>query len=63
MIYDAFATVSGINFVDQDLDEAEIGGYVRWTEPVHTERVINYGIFLSTDAIGTEKSQIATESS
>jgi hypothetical protein len=46
--------------VDKDLDPAELGGMIEWTQPlgVTPERVVLYRAYLSEDAIGQGRLQI-----
>jgi hypothetical protein len=58
VIFDAFASVSGIFFIDQDLDLAELGGTVSWKTLASTQRVVSYHLYLSTHPDGSGRSQI-----
>ena len=45
-------------FVDEDLDEVDLGGIVSWTPPASLRRVASYRLDLATE---TERSQIGAE--
>ncbi|CAK9114759.1 unnamed protein product [Durusdinium trenchii] len=50
-IFDMNASVSGIHFVDLDLDETQLGGNISWTAPADPSRVQDYVVSLSNDAL------------
>ncbi|CAL1129524.1 unnamed protein product [Cladocopium goreaui] len=56
---DVTSSVSGLAFVDQDLDLGDLGGVVQWNAPSDTRRVEAYRVYL-TDGAST-RSLIGTE--
>eukprot|EP00929_Paragymnodinium_shiwhaense_P012941 TRINITY_DN120814_c0_g1_i1.p1 TRINITY_DN120814_c0_g1~~TRINITY_DN120814_c0_g1_i1.p1 ORF type:complete len:2619 (+),score=458.28 TRINITY_DN120814_c0_g1_i1:635-7858(+) len=61
MIYDAFASISGIEFTDNDLDVGDLGGLITWQEPTITDRVVDYLVYMSERSAGLARSQIFHE--
>jgi len=59
------AIVSGVDFVDVDIQENEIGGSLNWTAPADVTNVTDYVIYASTDGLtkGTKLGEIPVESS
>jgi hypothetical protein len=51
-IDDAFASVSQLSFVDQDLDSPQIGGKIKWYPPLNMRRVILYRAYMAVSAFG-----------
>jgi hypothetical protein len=60
VIFDAYASVSDITFIDKDMDPERLGGMVRWTPPAATapDRVVVYKVYLSTSPVGAERLQV-----
>ncbi|CAE8590871.1 unnamed protein product, partial [Polarella glacialis] len=54
-------SVAGISFADADLDEGQVSGVVRWSEPPDASTVITYAVFLGTEASGAARSQIGAD--
>ena len=52
---DVISSVSGVGFVDKDLDAGELGGVVTWTAPGDVAQVTRYVVYLSTSAAGARK--------
>ncbi|CAE8611043.1 unnamed protein product [Polarella glacialis] len=61
LIFDAFASVSQVSFLDLDLDPSEIGGTVFWVAPAFAQRVQSYVLSLSDTAAGSGRSQVGIE--
>jgi len=59
-IFDATATVSGIEFIDDDLDPLEFGGNVTWQEPADSSRVQDYLLYFAEDELGTNRSRVGS---
>eukprot|EP00435_Cladocopium_sp_Y103_P053353 s1750_g17.t1 len=57
-IFDEFASVSNISFVDLDLDLQQLGGNISWVEPSLTRRVEEYLIYLAEDTMGLQRSLV-----
>ncbi|CAL1130807.1 unnamed protein product [Cladocopium goreaui] len=57
-IFDEFASVSNISFVDLDLDLQQLGGNISWLEPSLTRRVEEYLIYLAEDTMGLQRSLV-----
>ncbi|CAK9114761.1 unnamed protein product [Durusdinium trenchii] len=57
-VFDEFASVSNMSFVDLDLDLGELGGNISWSEPLLVRRVQDYLIYLAEDAQGLGRSQV-----
>ncbi|CAE6912196.1 unnamed protein product [Symbiodinium natans] len=57
-IFDANATVSGVDFVDDDLDPLEFGGNVTWQEPSDSDRVQDYLLYFAEDELGSNRSRV-----
>ncbi|CAE7236210.1 unnamed protein product [Symbiodinium microadriaticum] len=78
LIYDEFASVGNVSFVDLDLDETQLGGTIEWDPPVRTaavsvpssavqkqlaqEGTVAYLIYLAQDGTGAFKSQCLANS-
>ncbi|CAE7229367.1 unnamed protein product [Symbiodinium sp. KB8] len=62
LIYDEFASVGNVSFVDLDLDETQLGGTIEWDPPVRTAAVSAYLIYLAQDGTGAFKSQCLANS-
>ena len=61
-LHDAHAHVSGLGFVDQDMDANEVGGKVTWSAAMpDVSRVVNYSVYFAEDAAGKGKSQIGED--
>ncbi|CAJ1372391.1 unnamed protein product [Effrenium voratum] len=60
-VNDTAASVSGIVFVDRDLDEAELGGNITWQAPLDSQLVTLYSVYLSASFDAENRSQIATD--
>lgn len=43
---DTSSTVANVLLVDKDLDNAELGGEITWTEPSDVQQVTFYGVYL-----------------
>lgn len=61
LIFDAQATVSDVELVDEDLDLEELGGDISWSPPADASRVALYRAFLASDATGGGRSQIGED--
>ncbi|CAE7268472.1 unnamed protein product, partial [Symbiodinium necroappetens] len=62
VFWDEIASVSNIRFVDQDLDEVDLGGDVHWEAPESMRRVSAYLVKLATDEpVPTDHSQIGLD--
>ena len=63
LIVDAAASVSGITYLDKDLDPEEIGGVLSWTPPdaPHLARVVVYRLYMAETADGAVRSQLETD--
>ncbi|CAE8625185.1 unnamed protein product, partial [Polarella glacialis] len=67
LIDDASASVSGIVFVDQDLDRLDLGGNISW-QPADFDfdaglsagRVGSYNVYLAFDEVGAGRSQVGS---
>ncbi|CAE7504323.1 PIF1, partial [Symbiodinium sp. KB8] len=58
-ISDTVASVSSVEFVDQDLDIDDLGGDVAWAEPVSDiEYVHFYDVYLANSSAGAFRSQL-----
>eukprot|EP00930_Biecheleria_cincta_P034347 TRINITY_DN23750_c0_g1_i1.p1 TRINITY_DN23750_c0_g1~~TRINITY_DN23750_c0_g1_i1.p1 ORF type:complete len:4185 (-),score=632.85 TRINITY_DN23750_c0_g1_i1:7-12414(-) len=60
IIVDISASVSGMFFVDKDLDLLELGGIMTWTPP-HLGHVVGYRMYLATNASGADRSLVGSE--
>eukprot|EP00435_Cladocopium_sp_Y103_P001321 s3583_g1.t1 len=67
---DTFASVSSLVFPDLDLDGEEVGGTLDWpglpvssgaTPPSEVTYVAAFRVFLATDALGSDRSQIGSD--
>lgn len=58
---DTFASVSSLVFPDLDLDGEEVGGTLDWTPPSEVTYVSAFRVFLATDALGSDRSQIGSD--
>ena len=47
--FDEFATVSGVGFLDLDLDAKELGGSLQWSPPITSSSVEFYKVYLASD--------------
>ena len=56
-IVDTVSSVSGIVFVDQDLDLLELGGMVSWVPPRNVDQVQLYNVYLSQNQVGRNLDQ------
>ena len=61
LVFDASA--AGINFIDKDLDTAELGGLIWWGPPLTSvpERVVLYTIHMSESSVGTARLQLVDD--
>ncbi|CAK9061353.1 Uncharacterized protein SCF082_LOCUS32161, partial [Durusdinium trenchii] len=53
---DADGLVSNVTFVDQDLDEGELGGLIQWRVAGDVLEVTRYAVFLAEDVAGSNRS-------
>jgi hypothetical protein len=60
LFMDDFASVSGINFVDMDLDLNEIGGRLIWKDPPRTGKVISYECYFAASAAGADRIHVGS---
>ncbi|CAE7337241.1 unnamed protein product, partial [Symbiodinium sp. KB8] len=61
-VLDINSSISNLLFVDQDLDEDELGGDILWLEPTDVRRVLGYRVYLSTGLrAGQPRSLIGSE--
>eukprot|EP00434_Breviolum_minutum_P004419 symbB.v1.2.003894.t1/scaffold217.1/size263214/4 len=58
LVVDYVSSISGLSFIDLDLDPEELGGYITWIPPGNIERVISYNVYLSSDALGGGRVQV-----
>eukprot|EP00928_Gymnodinium_smaydae_P018052 TRINITY_DN16876_c0_g4_i1.p1 TRINITY_DN16876_c0_g4~~TRINITY_DN16876_c0_g4_i1.p1 ORF type:complete len:6319 (+),score=1016.24 TRINITY_DN16876_c0_g4_i1:2009-18958(+) len=58
LITDTVASVSGIAFIDMDLDERELGGTISWRAPADLVRMERYHVYLSESQEGYGRSQV-----
>ncbi|CAE8628509.1 unnamed protein product, partial [Polarella glacialis] len=49
---DAQASVDNVSFTDLDLDEGELGGYLKWVAPIADFLVTRYMVYLANDTTG-----------
>eukprot|EP00434_Breviolum_minutum_P017639 symbB.v1.2.015570.t1/scaffold1165.1/size134377/2 len=54
LIFDAFASVSGITFLDLDLDLGQLGGTATWLEPKTSDRLVAYDVYLAATETGSD---------
>jgi hypothetical protein len=57
LITDDFASVSGMEFVDKDVDINELGGIVYWVQPVDVSDTISYAMYLASHASGSAEAK------
>lgn len=57
---DASTGITGVVFIDRDLDGAELGGHATWDQPTDTTQVVDYLVYLATDAAGASKTLAAS---
>ncbi|CAK9006050.1 unnamed protein product [Durusdinium trenchii] len=57
-ISDSVASVSGVQFVDEDLDVLELGGEILWTKPLDDSFVTFYDVYLGNSSMGAFRSQL-----
>jgi len=60
-ISDTDASVSNVQFLDEDLDKFELAGPVVWTEPADAAQVTHYRVYFATSAVGTGRSQLGQD--
>ena len=51
---DVISSVSGVGFVDKDLDAGELGGVVTWTAPGDVSQVTHYVLYLVQPTLTTK---------
>ena len=57
-IVDSDASVSGLVFIDKDLDSGELGGLVDWTAPQDIANVLAYTMYFAQSPVGAGRSPI-----
>eukprot|EP00913_Durusdinium_trenchii_P011756 g11042.t1 len=60
-VNDTSSSVSNIVFVDNDLDEMELGGNITWSTPVDSSQVTLYSVYLSTSFDAENRSIVAED--
>ncbi|CAE7297577.1 PIF1, partial [Symbiodinium necroappetens] len=58
---DTASSVSGIVFVDRDLDEEELGGDITWVKPIDFSQVTLYSVYLSATFDAENRSRVAED--
>ncbi|CAE6912079.1 unnamed protein product [Symbiodinium natans] len=61
-ISDTSASVSAIDFPDNDLDEFEVGGLLSWSDPIDFSEVTHYEVYFAEDRSGTNRSYLGNVS-
>eukprot|EP00439_Symbiodinium_sp_Y106_P041770 s2503_g5.t1 len=56
--FDEFAMAANMSFIDEDLDESEIGGNLTWYPPADTSEVSDYLVYLAEDQAGRNRSLV-----
>jgi len=59
LVLDAFANLTNLTFIDQDLDALQVGGPISWNEPEETDLITRYLVYLAADDIGAGRSLVA----
>ncbi|CAK9006046.1 unnamed protein product [Durusdinium trenchii] len=65
---DVVAQVVSLSFIDEDLDAFQLGGIVRWEEPMDSSRVVSYSVVLADPSgaqqvlASTNETQVTLES-
>lgn len=55
---DAIASVSGVSFVDRDLDIGDLGDTITWNAPIDASKVTRYNVYFAVGLSGADRSQV-----
>lgn len=57
-LVDLVGRAANLSFADQDLDQNQIGGLLRWDPPSNIGPVTDYYIYISEDMLGSNRSYV-----